>query len=79
MGARTIHYVRVMTDDRTQQLWVAATARDQAVDRVLDVIPEGWTARLLDEQFESLADLASDMVPGDVRELCEKKRRSEMH
>jgi hypothetical protein len=56
-----------MTDDRTQQLWVAATARDEAVDRVLDVIPEGWTARLLDERFESEADIASDMAPGKVR------------
>ena len=79
MSARTLHCVRVMTDDRTQQFWVAATARDKAVDRVLDVIPEGWTARLLDEQFESLAELASDMAPGDVRELCETKRWSEMH
>jgi len=27
--------------DRTQQLWVAATARDKAVDRVLDAFPKG--------------------------------------
>ena len=76
MGARTLHCVRVTTDDRTQQLWVAATARDKAVDCVLDVIPEGWTARLLDEQFESPADFA-DMAPGEVRELSETKRWSE--
>jgi hypothetical protein len=79
MGARSLHCVRVMTDDRTQQLWVAATARDEAVDCVLDVIPEGWTARLLDEQFEPQADVASDMAPGEVRELCETKRWPEMH
>jgi hypothetical protein len=79
MGARSLHCVRVMTDDRTQQLWVAATARDEAVDCVLDVISEGWTARLLDEQFESQADLASDMAPGEARKPCETKRWSEMH
>lgn len=57
--------------------WCSATARDKVVDRVLDVIPEGWTARLFDEQFKSLVDLAFDMVAGEVRELCETKRWSE--
>jgi len=79
MEAKSLHYVRVMTDDRTQQLWVAATARDEAVDRVLDVIPEGWTARLLNEQFKRQPHAASDMAPGEVRELCERKDWSEMN
>jgi hypothetical protein len=53
VDASRIHFVRVRTDDRTQQLWAVAAARNEAVDRVLDAIPEGWTARLLlDEQLK---------------------------
>lgn len=79
MAVRRLHCVRVLTDDRTQQLWVAATARDEAVNCILDVIPEGWTARLLEQPFEPQADGASDMAPGEVRELCETKCWSEMN
>jgi hypothetical protein len=79
MGAKSLHCVRVMTDDRTQQLWVAATARDEAVDCVLDIIPEGWTARLLGEHFKPQLDAASDMAPGEVREVGEAKDWSEMN
>ena len=79
MDVSNLHYVRVMTDDRTQKLWVAATTRDEAVDCVLDVIPEGWTARLLDKPFKPKPEAASDMAPGEVRELSETKDWSEMN
>jgi hypothetical protein len=39
VDASSIHFVRVRTDDRTQQLWAAAAARNEAVDRVLDAAP----------------------------------------
>jgi hypothetical protein len=39
-----VHLVRVITDDLEYQIWVAATSRDDAVSRVLDCVPEGWTA-----------------------------------
>lgn len=64
-----IQLVRVTTDDREPRLWAAATTRDDAVDCVLDAIPEGWTARLLDETLEPLADAVRGMMRGDVREL----------
>ena len=74
VDASRIHFVRVRTDDRTQQLWAAAVARDEAVNRVLDAIPEDWTARLLfHEQLEPQPDAVSNMVPGEVRKLCETK------
>jgi hypothetical protein len=60
MDASSIHFVRVTTDARTRQLWAAATARDEAVDRVLDVIPEGWTARLSDEPLNPQPGAVSD-------------------
>jgi len=46
--ASTVHLVRVTRDDREQEIWAAATSREDAVDRVLDAVPEGWSAVLLD-------------------------------
>jgi hypothetical protein len=60
----------VTTDDRTHQVWAAATSREEAVDRVLDAIPEGWTARLLGESLKVREGGLSDaLFPGEVREL----------
>jgi hypothetical protein len=73
VDASSIHFVRVRTDDRTQQLWAAAGVRNEAVGRVLDAIPEGWTARLLEEQLKPQPDAVSNMVAGEVRKLCETK------
>ena len=69
MNAHPVHLVRVTTDDREQRLWAAATSRDDAVDRVLNAIPEGWTARLLDEITGSRVDGRQGMMLGEVREL----------
>ena len=44
-----IYLVRVTTDDREQRVWAAATSAEEAVDRVLGEVPEGWTARLMDD------------------------------
>jgi hypothetical protein len=64
-----IHLVRVTTDDLEQRLWAAATSRDDAVDSVLNAVPEGWTARLLDQSLEPRADAVAGMISGEVREL----------
>lgn len=69
MNTDHIHLVRVTTDDREHQLWAAATPRDQAVDRVLDAIPEGWTARLLDDLMQPSQEMTVRMAAGEVREL----------
>jgi hypothetical protein len=79
VDASSIHFVRVRTDDRTQQLWAAAGARNEAVGRVLDAIPEGWTARLLNEQLKPQPDAVSNMMPGEVRKLCETKNWSDLN
>ena len=71
MNTHSIHLVRVTTDDRTHQLWAAATSREEAVDRVLDAIPEGWAARLLDRSLEPRENAVRGMTAGEVRELCE--------
>jgi len=64
-----VHLVRVTTDDRRHRLWAAATSRDEAVTRVLNVIPEGWSARLLDDCLKPRRDAVSTMIAGEVREL----------
>lgn len=62
-----VHLVRVTTDDGSWQIWMAATDRDEAVNQVLDVIPEGWAASLVERRLsaEHIAEL--DMKPGEVR------------
>jgi len=70
MAGNPIHLVRVTTDDRIHQVWAAATSREEAVERVLDAIPEGWTARLLGESPKARENgLAYGLFLGEVREL----------
>ena len=65
-----VQLVRVTTDDKSLQLWAVAAAREEAVDCVLSVIPEGWSARLLDGSLRPREDIIRTMRPGEVRELC---------
>lgn len=67
MAVQSVHLVRVISDDRKHHLWAAATSRDAAVDRVLDTVPEGWAARLLDDPWSD--NDALEMVAGEVRPL----------
>ena len=45
-----VHLVRVTTDERENQLWAAATPREQAVRLVLNAIPEGRTIAAAQKQ-----------------------------
>jgi hypothetical protein len=64
-----IHFVRVTTDEREHRYWAAATTREEAVDRILDQVPEGWTARLMDDCGNAEQAALAGMKPGEVREL----------
>ena len=64
-----IHLVRVITDDLEYQIWVAATSRDDAVSSVLDCVPEGWTASLLEQSLTAGEAAILKVQPGDVRKL----------
>lgn len=68
MAANSIHLVRVTPDDLSPRLWVAATPRGEAVDRVLDAVPEGWAALLMDERF-GFDDRVLHLARGEVRKL----------
>ena len=69
MNTGNVNLVRVTTDDREQRFWAAATSRDDAIDCVLNAVPEGWTARLLDETLGPREEAVAGMMPGEVRDL----------
>jgi hypothetical protein len=71
-NASEIHLVRVMTDNREHKLWAVAAPRDEAVNAVLDVVPEGWSAALLDNELSDQESQALNLRPGDVREITSR-------
>ena len=69
MNPNSVHLVRVVTDEGKQGLWAAATSREEAVDRVLESIPAGSHARLLDARLKLRPDVVGTMTQGEVRDL----------
>jgi hypothetical protein len=43
---------------------------DEAVTRVLNVVPEGWSASILDGKVKPSEAKALGLAPGQVRELA---------
>jgi len=71
-----IHLVRVTTNDRVHQLWAAKALREEAAAMVLNAIPEGWTAVLLDTRLRPGEAAFFEMKPGGIRELKDRESRS---
>ena len=69
--ARTnaVHLVRVITDNLEYQVWVVATSREHAVSRVLECVPDGWTASLLEHSLGPSEASILELQPGDARKL----------
>ena len=65
--ATEIHLVRVTTDDGEIQIWLAATSFEQALDRVLEAIPQGWTVGLVSRSLAPEHAAGFDMAEGEVR------------
>jgi hypothetical protein len=68
-SAFEVHVVKVLTDHREQQLWLAATAREDAVAKVLNAIPEGWSASLSETRLTRRETKILAIAPGDIRRL----------
>jgi hypothetical protein len=65
-----IHLVRVTTDNREHQLWVAAAhSQEEAIQLVLNAVPEGWTAAQLPNRLKLAEIEVLNLKPGEVREL----------
>jgi hypothetical protein len=79
MTEMQVHLVRVTTDDREHQLWVVAAPREEALDKVLNAIPEGWTAALLSNRLKPFEVAALNLKPGDVRELSRRSPVPKAH
>ncbi|MDA9496345.1 hypothetical protein XI05_02125 [Bradyrhizobium sp. CCBAU 11357] len=58
-----VHIVRVITDSGERQIWLAATARDNAIDAVLEAVPEGWAASLVQQELGADDAAALNMQP----------------
>ena len=68
--AQSAYLVRVTTDDRVHQLWVAAaTSDEQALALVLNAVPEGWTTALLPNKLKPLEIEALILKEGEVRQI----------
>jgi len=65
-----IYLVRVLTDDRTNRLWVAAgSSPEDAVTLVLNAIPEGWSASPALEQLTPAEAERLNLRQGEVHEM----------
>ena len=69
MDADSIRLVRVTTPDQSDQLWAAATSREDAVDRVLSAAAKGSNARLMDSLLKPGQEAVRTMAIGEVRML----------
>ena len=70
MNSDCVHLVRVTTSDGESRLWAAATSREEAVEHVLQAVPDGWSARLMDGTLKPQPDAIQTMNSGEVRELA---------
>ena len=70
--AAEVQLVRVTTEDREHQLWVAATSREEAITLVLNAVPEGWAAPLLGNRLTPLEVEVLKLQRGEVRKITSR-------
>jgi hypothetical protein len=66
-----VYLVRVKTDDRKHRIYAVAWAREDALNEVLKVVPEGWSASLLPERLPARDIAALKLKPNEVREITQ--------
>jgi hypothetical protein len=68
MAQTQINLVQVTPDNGKRRVWLAAAPPEEAVARVLDRVPEGWSAVLL--RLRPVDGSGLKMQSGEVRELA---------
>ena len=64
-----LQFFCVTTDDCKQQLWVATGSPEAAATAVLEAVPEGWTARCMDDVPAGRLCGLEILMPGEAREV----------
>jgi hypothetical protein len=65
-----VQLFRVTMDDRACEVWAAATSSEEAFGRILDAVPEGWSAALLDKTLTTSREREDlKLQAGEVRKL----------
>jgi hypothetical protein len=64
-----VQLIKVTMDDRAYDVWAAATSGEEAVSRILDAVPEGWSASLLDIRLTAMEREQLKLEAGEVRKL----------
>ena len=65
------YLVRVRTDDQKFRVFAVACDRREALNEVLKVVPEGWSASLLSEHLPPREIAALNLKPGEVRDITQ--------
>jgi hypothetical protein len=65
---KIVHVVAATKDGETQ-FWAAATSRNEAVARVLQRLPRGWTATLMRWQLTAKKIAQLNLEPNAVEKL----------
>jgi hypothetical protein len=66
-----VYLVRVRTDEGKYRFFAVACARKDALDEVLAIVPEGWSATVLLEHMTAEDLAALHLGPGEVREITQ--------
>jgi hypothetical protein len=65
-----VQLFRVTTDNRGYEVWAATTSSEEAFRRILNAVPEGWTAALVETGLATSRERDDlKLQAGEVRKL----------
>ena len=65
-----VQLFRVTTDNRGYEVWAATTSSEEAFRRILNAVPEGWSAALVDTGLATSRERDDlNLQAGEVRKL----------
>jgi hypothetical protein len=65
-----VQLFRVTTDNRGYEVWAATTSSEEAFRRILNAVPEGWSAALVETGLATSRERDDlKLQAGEVRKL----------